>query len=116
MTRVAVECGACGFSADLEVVRAGNRQVRLKVASGCEAVNRWGAAVARIRWPAVLGRAPEIQEFWGSALDMLTHRTCPVPLAVLKAIEAEIGAARPADVTIRFLPSPEGDAVRGKGG
>ena len=102
MTRVAVACGACGFQADIEVVRDGARTVSLRLASRCEAVTRWGATVARIDWHGPLGRTPEALEFRRSALDMLKHRSCPVPLAVLKAIEVEIGAALPVDVTIRF--------------
>ena len=102
MTRVAVACGACGFQADIEVVRDGGRAVSLRLASRCEAVARWGATLGRIHWRDPLGRAAEALEFWRSALDMLKHRSCPVPLAVLKAIEVEIGAALPADVTIRF--------------
>ena len=105
MTRVAVQCGACGFQAEIEVVRDGDRTVCLRLASDCAAVTRWGATVGRIHWHVPLGRAPGALGFWRSALDILKHRTCPVPLAVLKAVEVEIGAALPADTTIHFLPS-----------
>ena len=105
MTRVAVECGACGFQAEIEVLRDGDRTVCLRLTSGCEAVSRWGASVGRIHWRVPLGRAPGALGYWRSALDILNHRSCPVPLAVLKAIEVEIGAALPVDAAIRFLPS-----------
>lgn len=105
MTRVAVECGACGFQAEIEVVRDGKRTVSLRLESGCPAVVRWGAAMERIEWRDPLGGTSTALNFWQSALEALDHRTCPVPLAVLKAVEVEIGAALPVDAAIRFLPS-----------
>ena len=105
MTRVAVECGACGFQAEIEVVRDGKRTVSLRLESGCPAVGRWGAAMERIEWREPLGGVSTALNFWKSALEALDHRTCPVPVAVLKAIEVEIGAALPVDTAIRFLPS-----------
>ena len=105
MTRVAVACGACGFQADIEVVRDGKRAVSLRLVSDCAAVTRWAAAAGRIDWRVALGRTAEALKFWQSALDTLEHRGCPVPVAVVKAIEVEIGAALPVDAAIHFLPS-----------
>jgi hypothetical protein len=104
MTRVQVECGACGLKAEISAVRDGRSAVRIQLTSGCEAVVAWGATIERIEWREPLGKMPAAGAFWQSAFEHLKHRTCPVPVAVLKAIEVEIGAALPVDVHIQFLP------------
>ena len=38
----------------------------------------------------------------GQALSEYVHATCPVPIAILKAIEAEAGLTVPCDVVILF--------------
>lgn len=111
MTRVAVACGACGFTALISAVRDGHNAVRIRLTGDCQAVVAWGATLDRIDWRQPLGRMPAAGAFWQSAWQHLKHRTCPVPVAVLKAIEAEIGAALPVDVHIRFLPSREVDTA-----
>ena len=37
-----------------------------------------------------------------AALNCGLHVTCPVPMAILKAIEVEAGLALPRDIVIRF--------------
>lgn len=104
MTRVQVVCGACGFTAEIRVAAKGAAEVAVQVSSDCEAAVRWGETVRRLEWRGPLGRMPAAGEYWHSAWKILKHRTCPLPLALLKAVEVEIGAAVAADVAIRFLP------------
>ncbi|MBI4316389.1 MAG: hypothetical protein HY679_10665, partial [Chloroflexi bacterium] len=41
------------------------------------------------------------------------HTACPIPAAILKAIEVEVGIALPKDVTITFSSLAVGDAPTG---
>jgi hypothetical protein len=102
MTRATVTCGACGFLARIEVVRTGRTTVRIRIFSDCDALQRWADAIATVDWRQPLGAMAETGDFWQSALRRLNHRSCPVPMAVLKTIEVEMGAALPVDVHLRF--------------
>lgn len=102
MTRATVACGACGFQARIEVVRAGRATVRIRIFSDCDALQRWAGSIETIDWRQPLGAMAETGDAWQSALRQLKHRSCPVPMAVLKTIEVEIGAALPVDVHLRF--------------
>ncbi|MBI4771144.1 MAG: hypothetical protein HY784_12220, partial [Chloroflexi bacterium] len=41
-----------------------------------------------------------------SAARHIRHTACPIPAAILKAIEVEVGIALPRDVHIQFQPAP----------
>jgi hypothetical protein len=113
VTCATVQCGACGFQARIEVVREGRTKVRTRITSGCEAVLQWAETIETVDWRKPLGEVPEAEGFWRSAFQQLRHRSCPVPMAVLKSIEVEIGAALPVDVHLQFLPPASQTALKG---
>jgi hypothetical protein len=105
VTCATVNCGDCGFQARIEAQRTGRTTVRIRIFSDCEALQRWAPSIATVDWRDPLGAKAASGDFWQSALRQLNHRSCPVPMAVLKTIEVEIGAARPVDVHLRFCAS-----------
>jgi hypothetical protein len=114
VTRATVDCGACGFQAAIEIERAGRATVHIRISSHCEALQRWAASIATIDWRKPLGAGAGTGDFWQSAFRQLTHPSCPVPMAVLKAIEVEIGATLPVDVHLRFHAPEEPMTAEGK--
>ena len=105
MTVVEVIDGSCGFRTRIVVRMENSAIVRLTVSSECDAVARWGLGVDLVEWRECLGKRPFESHLWRSAMETLPHRSCPVLTAVLRAIETEIGATKPAEVAIRFLPA-----------
>lgn len=100
MTKVVVDAGICGFTTTIEVIRLSSRSVGITVASECEAVGKLGAQWREVDWAHALRRRGIP---WSTnRRECPTHVTCPVPVAILKAIEVEVGAALPRDVVIRF--------------
>jgi len=95
--------GSCGFSTRIAAHLEGSMQVGITVSSECDAVAKWGGEIGRVDWRECLGPRPFESHLWQSAIKTLRHRSCPVLTGVLRAIEAEVGAAKPARILIRFL-------------
>ena len=65
-------------------------------------VSKIGGQLEELDWPSLWKREGEGYSAYQAALQNIEHITCPVPVAILKAIEAELGLALPKDVAIRF--------------
>ena len=94
MTRVIVNPGVCGFTTTIEVDKVDKRRVKVVITSDCEMVTELGESFTEVDAGQALKQ--------GQALSEYVHATCPVPIAVLKAIEAEAGLTVPCDVVILF--------------
>lgn len=101
--------GSCGFSTRIAAHLEDSVQVGITVSSECDAVAKWGGEIGRIDWRECLGPRPFESHLWQSAMETLRHRSCPVLAGVLRAIEAEVGAAKPARILIRFLSRETAD-------
>ncbi len=105
MTTVVVNSGACGFTVTITAKKGKDRTIEVALATDCEMVKKMEAEIASIDRMAVLvgfGNDPVHR----SAAKHLKHAACPVPSAVLKAIETEAGMNVPRDVTIVFKKEP----------
>ena len=101
MTRVTVDAGVCGFITTVEVTRLSSQLVSVAIVSDCELVGKMGQELASINWQEAL--KPRVDSpVHKAAREHLKHVACPVSVAILKAIEVEIGAALPKDVVLRF--------------
>ena len=94
MTRVIVNPGACGFTTTIDVNKVSKRRVKVVITSDCEMVTELGESFTEVDAGQALKQ--------GQALSEYVHATCPIPIAVLKAIEAEAGLTVPCDVVILF--------------
>lgn len=99
MSRVVVDAGSCGFSAEIRAERLEGTKVRVALSSGCEMLERMNSDLKEIDWPEVLDSLKSCL-IYEVASQHISHTACPVPSAILKAIEVEIGAALPRDVTM----------------
>jgi len=101
MTSLVVDPGPCGFTSKIQVVRVSARRAQVTVESDCEQVNRMGSELADLDIRSVM-RPPGESIVYQIAARHACHLTCPLPLAILKGIEAEFQLALPRPVTIRF--------------
>ncbi|RMG68033.1 MAG: hypothetical protein D6710_10630 [Nitrospirae bacterium] len=106
MTRVRVNPGACGLISVIEVKRSGKNQFSLKISSDCEMVQRLSEELVELDWMDVFKRILD-NPVYKKASSTLRHTSCPVPSAILKALEVEAQLAVKRDVTIEFLSEPE---------
>jgi hypothetical protein len=101
MTRVVVTAGACGFTTVIRAEKAPERSVDITVESGCAMVQKMAAEIARLgRRDALVGILNN--PVYLAAGRHLKHAACPVPSAVLKALEVEAGLNVKKDATIVF--------------
>lgn len=105
MTRVDVTAGACGFSAVIRAGKGPNRTVDIAVETGCAMVQKMAAEIANLgRGAALTGLLSN--PVYLAAGRHLKHAACPVPAAVLKALEVEMGLNVKKDATIIFSKEP----------
>lgn len=105
MTSLEVHAGSCGFSAKITVHKVDDRHVRVEIESGCDQLVAMNYDLVCLQWK---GKGHEVfgpmnrSVVYQSASTHVRHTACPIPSAILKAIEVEVGAALPRDATITF--------------
>jgi len=101
MTRVIVKSGICGFISTVEVEEVDGESLKVVIDSKCPMVTELGKSLVEIDEGEVFKRHIDT-EVYKAASKCHLHTTCPVPMAVLKAIEAEVHLALPRDVVVMF--------------
>ncbi|HEY6000885.1 MAG TPA: hypothetical protein VI078_16480 [bacterium] len=101
MTKVTVNSGACGFTSVIRATKGPERTVDITIESGCAMVQKLAAEVTRLaRRDALTGILQN--PVYLAAARHLKHAACPVPAAVLKALEVEAGMNVRKDAAITF--------------
>ena len=107
-TRVEVFAGVCGHSAVIEASQIDAAHVQVVITSACDQITAMNPDLTRLQWKgkghAVFKRMTE-SAVYQSAAKHIRHTACPIPAAILKAIEVEVGIAVAKDVTIIFSNS-----------
>lgn len=104
MTEVEVFSGICGFKTTIRVEKGEKRHTATCVMeSDCPNHKK----VAKILEPATFNMMDELfkkgeSQVLNACQGIVPHVSCPVPAAVLKALEVGVGLALPADATITF--------------
>ena len=98
MVIVNVQAGACGFATKIEA-DADGELVKLTISSDCQAVQELGRELQAVDSMDVFAPFGET-EIHGACRRHLRHSACPVPCAILKAVEGAAGFALPKDVHI----------------
>lgn len=101
VTIVSVEGAACGSSVVISASRRNRDLMNITVDCDCEIIKRWSQGLLEFNWRESLRPDSGIAQLVKG--EMIPHAACPIPLAVRKAIEVEIGAARPQDIHITFV-------------
>ena len=102
MTKVQVNSGVCGFTVLVSVKRDKDRNFHISLETECGMVKTMEADIAFLEFRApfsVILHNP----VYRSASKNLKHAACPVPSAILKAIEVEAGACLPRPVSVTFI-------------
>ena len=104
MTRVVVSSGVCGMEVIIEVNKVAERKVKIEITSACKMLTRLGQAVAELD-PFDVLKGVNSGVYQHAASNSL-HAACPVPAAILKAVEVETEMALPCDAVIHFEIPP----------
>ena len=107
MTKVHVQPGVCGLPSTITVTRVDDPDedyvVDIHIETVSDNIKRLAKVLTRVN-----GMEQSFKNFMTSQIYQLgaqtgLHLACPVPTAIIKAIEVECGLALPRDVEITFV-------------
>ena len=104
MTEVEIKSGICGFKTTVRVEDKKKYMATCTIESSCPNYQK----VARIIDEKPLDMMQELfkkgeSQVLGACQGIVPHVSCPVPSAILKALEVGVGLALPADASITFI-------------
>jgi hypothetical protein len=80
------------------------RQFKVEISTDCEMVTRMGELLMELDMKDIM-QSHINSKIYQCASQCHVHASCPIPMAILKASEAEAGLALPRSVTVHFQPS-----------
>ncbi len=101
MVEVKITSGICGFETEIGAETESKYLCNVQVKSACPHVTRMAEKIGQVDAMAELFKKGQSKIL--AAGENLPHVTCPVPVGILKAVEAAAGLALPKDATITFL-------------
>ncbi len=102
MSKATVTAGPCGFKTVIEAEQKERGTVALKIKSDCKFYEPLETELTEVSaYDEVFAKLGEGQ-IYSLCNKYAKHGTCPVPCAILKAVEAAAGLALPVDVTINI--------------
>lgn len=102
MTKVRVSAGACGYTAVVKVQALDRKKVHINIITACRQLQSFNEELGVIDWTkGVFDRFCD-SIIYKTAHEKLKHTDCPVPMAIIKAIQVEIKGAVPKDTFIKF--------------
>ena len=106
MTEVEVFSGICGFKTTIKIEDKGRYKASCKIESSCPNHQK----VAKLLELQTINVMDELfkkgeSQVLKACQGTIPHVSCPVPAAILKALEVGVGLALPADATITFVKS-----------
>jgi hypothetical protein len=102
VTKVLVHPGICGFDAFLEA-KASENVVKLQIKSECEDVSEISRVMPEVSLHEAINTKGFPNKIYEEAARCTRHLTCPIPCAIMKAIEVELGLALKKNVEIKFI-------------
>lgn len=101
-TRAKIYAGACGFTSVVKVTRLSKKQVGVKIISACKMLRKMNEDLETLDWRHDLFTNILESVVYRSADRHLMHTDCPVPSAIIKAIQIELDGMVPSAVTMKF--------------
>jgi hypothetical protein len=109
MTIVFVNPGICGFDTVIKATRSGDI-VKLKIRSECKEIQKLANALTSFSMQDIRNaRSFTENKVYENAARHIRHFSCPIPCAIFKAIEVELGLALKKIVTIKFVDEISGN-------
>ena len=102
MTKAVVNSGICGFSVIIIAEKREGKEIHISLDTECEMVKKMAEDISSLDMMAVFTGFAN-NPVYKSAARHLKHAACPVPSAILKAVEIEAGLCIPKDVKMSFI-------------
>jgi len=101
MTKIIVNPGNCGFSVSITAEKGAGKKVCISLETDCEMLMKMSPDIAELDMQSLFMNHISNPVYRSAALH-LKHVACPVPCAILKAAEVEMGLCVPEDVKMKF--------------
>ncbi|NOZ77140.1 MAG: hypothetical protein GXO65_05605 [Euryarchaeota archaeon] len=101
MAKVTVSAGDCGYTAVITAEKTGKKKVRLRIVCPCEMVKDLAEDLEGEYGREVFSPILD-SEIYRVSSRHIKHTACPVPSAILKAVEVELDLALPKDVRMKI--------------
>jgi len=103
MKKVKVSPGVCGLESTITVVSEDGDETTVSIETACPAVKKMLEALEQpvSAYEICFGKPGQGAVY--EAAENLAHAACPVPAAVIKAVEAECGLALAKNAAIEFV-------------
>ena len=100
MIKATTDAGICGFTTTIEASSEDMQMVHLNIESGCPDIQALAAELGDIdAMGEAFGKVGDTHVYQ-IARKHCKHAACPVPMAIVKAVEASAGLALPKDTTL----------------
>lgn len=102
MTKVRINAGACGYTSVVKVHSLNNNQVHINIITACRMLQSFNEKLGVVDWTkGVFDRFCD-SIIYKTAHETLKHTDCPVPMAIIKAIQVEIKGSVPKNLSMTF--------------
>ncbi len=102
MTKVKVNSGNCKHSVVITAEKTDEKSVRISLETECEMIMNMQDDIAILEMKTLFANFMT-NPVYRSAAKHLQHTACPVPSAILKAAEVELGLCLADNVNIEFM-------------
>jgi hypothetical protein len=101
MSKAEVEPGNCGYTTIIEAKMAGD-DCQITIQSACPYIQKLAADLGSVDPYHEISFRRGTPQILQAGAKYCKHSACPVPVAVIKAVEVEANLALPSDVTIKL--------------
>ncbi len=102
LTKVKIMAGACGYSSVVKIDKTGKMTIKIEIITACKALRSMNEDLKHIDCSKDVFVKMVDSSIYKLASRKLRHTDCPVPAAIVKGIQVELGGAIAKDVIIRF--------------
>ncbi|WP_319560529.1 DUF6951 family protein [Marispirochaeta sp.] len=95
MIRVEVDPGICGLRTTIQASSEDGRLVKITIDSQCPSIRALGESLGELDAFQVCFTGFQDSPVYQAAAEHFKHAACPVPAAIIKAVEAAAGLALP---------------------
>jgi hypothetical protein len=102
MTKMTVNPGACGFICLIQVEQGKKYKAVARLQSQCKQVSRFAEEIGEVDFMEIMRALVGQNKVVQAAAVCKLHQSCVIPMAVIKAVEAELGLAVKKNITIKY--------------
>ena len=102
MIVVEVDPGICGLTSKIKITSTDMQHAAIEIESDCPDIRDLAAEIRQVEGYAEVFAKVGQSSIYELARKHCKHAACPVPMAIVKGVEAAIGAALPRDVSVKI--------------